>query len=50
VLDVLTAIPGVKAGTRTIGGQKIYTLSGVEVRQTGKPGVFIVGGRKIVVK
>ena len=50
VLDVLTALPGVKAGTRTIGGQKIYTLSGVEVRQTGKPGVYIVGGRKIVVK
>lgn len=49
-LDVLTALDGVRSGSRTIRGQKVYTLSGVEVQQTAERGVYIVNGKKVIIK
>lgn len=33
-----------------IGDLKVYTLSGMQVRATNEPGIYIVNGRKVVVK
>lgn len=31
-----------------LGGMKVYTLSGMQVRATNQPGIFIVNGKKVV--
>lgn len=49
-LEVLAGIEGVRADVRTIGGQKVYTLSGLRLEQTPERGVYIVNGRKVVLK
>ncbi|MBR1548171.1 MAG: InlB B-repeat-containing protein [Prevotella sp.] len=49
-LDVLAAIDGVRSDIRTIAGQKVYTLSGVEVQTTAEKGVYIVNGKKVIIK
>ncbi len=33
-----------------VGGMKIYTLSGMKVTATDQPGIYIMNGRKVVVK
>lgn len=49
-LNQLAAIEGVKMGETTLRGQKVYTLSGVEVKTTSEKGVFIVNGKKMILK
>ena len=49
-LERLTAILGVHADVRTVKGQKIYTLSGVRVEKTAEKGVYIVNGKKVLIK
>ena len=49
-LEQLAGIGGVTVGTTTLNGQKVYTLSGVEVKSTGEKGVYIVNGKKVVLK
>lgn len=49
-LDVLAGIGGVSAQSRTINGQKVYTLSGVRVKPTAEKGVYIVNGKKVILK
>ena len=48
--EKLSAVEGVRMDEKTLKGVKVYTLSGIEVKTTSEPGVFIVGGRKVVVK
>ena len=33
-----------------VGGMKIYTLSGMKVKATDQPGIYIMNGRKVVVR
>jgi hypothetical protein len=36
---------------RQAGGTAVYSLSGQQLRQQGlRPGIYLVGGRKVVVK
>ena|GEM_PF-1321151 len=49
-LEQLAGIGGVTVGTTTLNGQKVYTLSGVEVKTTNEKGVYIVNGKKVVLK
>ena len=49
-LDALAGIGGVSAQSRTINGQKVYTLSGVRVKPTAEKGVYIVNGKKVILK
>jgi len=46
---LLSGIGGVRVGTVTLNGRKVYSLSGVEVKTTPEKGVFIVNGKKVVV-
>ncbi|MBR1449839.1 MAG: hypothetical protein IJ588_14000 [Prevotella sp.] len=47
-LDVLLGIEGVKRSETTLHGQRIYTLSGLQLKTTPERGVYIVNGRKVV--
>lgn len=49
-LEVLAAIDGVRADTRTIRDHKVYTLSGLRLKKTPERGVYIVNGKKMVLK
>ncbi len=48
--QIVTAIEGVSPKQTMLGQTKIYTLSGVEVKATDKPGIYVVNGRKVAVK
>ena len=48
--DLLAGIEGVKVGQRTLNGQRVFSLSGVQVKATAQKGVYIVNGRKVVLK
>ena len=43
-------IEGVKIDTFEVNGQKIHTISGVEVQSTGEKGIYIINGKKVLVK
>ena len=43
-----TGIDGIK--NNVVKASKIYTLQGIEVKSMAKPGIYIVGGKKVVKK
>lgn len=45
----VAGIDGARVGSRTIQNQKVYTLSGVALPVVGQKGLYIIGGRKVVV-
>ena len=45
-----TFIEKAKVSERNLGGMKVYTLSGVKVRATDQPGIYIVDGKKVAIK
>ena len=47
-IEHATDISKVKISERNLGGMKVYTLSGMKVRATNEPGIFIVNGKKVV--
>ena len=49
-LDKLASIGNVKLRQTSLLGHKVYTLSGVEVKTTPEKGVYIVNGKKVVMK
>lgn len=50
LLNEVLGIGDVHLDTTTIRGQRVYTLSGVEVKTTPEKGVYIVNGKKVVLK
>ncbi|MBQ8097636.1 MAG: InlB B-repeat-containing protein [Prevotella sp.] len=50
LLGKLAGVEGMQLNTATLRGQHVYTLSGVEVNTTPERGVYIVNGRKVVLK
>lgn len=49
MLTAATGITSITTGERAADKQ-IYTISGVRVNKADKPGLYIIGGRKVVVK
>jgi len=49
-IEHATDISKVKVSERNLGGMKVYTLSGVKVRATDQPGIYIVDGKKVAIK
>ena len=47
---IATAIESPQIETLEVKGQKIYTLSGVEVKSTDQKGIYIINGKKVLVK
>lgn len=47
---IATAIDNPQIETVEVKGQKIYTLSGVEVKSTDQKGIYIINGKKVLVK
>ena len=48
--QITTAVEGISPKQATVGQTKIYTLSGVEVKTTDQPGIYVVNGRKVSVR
>ena len=48
--QLIAAVDGVKRSERTLGGLQVYTLSGVRLTTTPEKGVYIVNGKKVVLK
>ena len=48
--NALGGIEGVTVTEKEAKGLKIYTLNGVEVEATGEKGIYIINGKKVVVK
>lgn len=46
----ITGIEDVNIETREVKGQKIYTLSGVEIKSTPEKGIYIINGKKVLIK
>ena len=49
-LEILAGIGGVELEKTQLKGRHVYTLSGVEVKTTAEKGVYIVNGRKVVIR
>ena len=47
-LEQLANISGAQLNATSLRGQRVFTLSGVEVKTTDRKGVYIVDGRKVV--
>ena len=48
--QITTAVEGITPKQATVGKTKIYTLSGVEVKATDQPGIYVVNGHKVSVR
>lgn len=48
--QITTAVEGITPKQQTLGQTKIYTLSGVEVKTTDQPGIYVVNGHKVSVR